>query len=88
MSSSVADAATGIGLDPEYLKFPQSSSSSAKLLAISVSSNFKLDNVEVLKSSDIDQLWSQKISGIFEAMGLYEIVRSGIDPSPLESRKS
>jgi hypothetical protein len=50
-----------------------------------VSSNVKLDNVEVLKSSDGYELWSQKMSVIFEAMGLYEIVVTGIDPSPLAS---
>jgi hypothetical protein len=44
-----------------------------------------LDNVEVLKSSDGYELWSQKISVIVEAMGLYEIVVSSIDPSPLVS---
>jgi hypothetical protein len=83
MSSSAADAAAGFGLDPEYLKFRQSISSSAKLSAVTASSNVKLDNVEVLKSSDGYELWSQKMSVIFEAMGLYEIVVSGIDPSPL-----
>jgi hypothetical protein len=60
-------------------------SSSAKLSAVTVSSNVKLDNVEVLKSSDGYELWSQKMLVIFEAMGIYEIVVSGIDPSPLAS---
>jgi hypothetical protein len=83
MSSSAADAAAGLGLDPEYLKFRQSISSSAKLSAVTVSSNVKLDNVEILKSSDGYELWSQKMLVIFEAMNLYEIVVSGIDPSPI-----
>jgi hypothetical protein len=85
MSSSAADAAAGLGLDPEYLKFQQSISSSAKLLAVTISSNVKLDNVEVRKSSDGYELWSQQMSVIFEVMGLYEIVVLGIDPSPLAS---
>jgi hypothetical protein len=83
MSSSAADAAAGLGLDLEYQKSRQLISSSAKLSAVTISSNVKLDNVEVLKSSDGYELWSQKMSGIFKAMGLYEIVVSGIDPSPL-----
>jgi hypothetical protein len=83
MSSSAVDAAAGLGLDPEYLKFRQSISSSAKLSAITVSSHVKLDIVKVLKSSDGYELWSQKMSVIFEAMGLCESVVSGIDPSPL-----
>jgi hypothetical protein len=57
----------------------------AKLSAVTVSSNIKLDNLEVLKSSDGDELWCQKMSGIFEAMGLYEIIVSGIDPSLIVS---
>jgi hypothetical protein len=85
MSSSVADAPAGLGLDPEYLAFWQSISSLAELLAIIVSFNLKLDNVEVLKSSDGYELWFQKMSVIFEAMGLYQIVVLGIDPSPLAS---
>jgi hypothetical protein len=85
MSSSAADASAGLGLDPEYLTFRQSISSLAKLSAVTVSSNVKLDNVEVLKSSDGYELWSHKMSVIFEAMGLYESVVSGIDPSPLVS---
>jgi hypothetical protein len=52
MSSSAADAAAGLGLDPDFLKFLQSISSLAQLLAVTVSSNVKLDNVEVFKSSD------------------------------------
>jgi hypothetical protein len=85
MSSSAADAAAGLGLDLEYLKFRQSISSSANLSAVTVSSNVKLDFVEVVKSSNSYELWSQKMSVIFEAMSLYEIVVSGIDPSPLAS---
>jgi hypothetical protein len=85
MSASAADAAAGLGLDPEYLKFRQSISSSAQLSAVTVSSNVKLDNVEVLKSSDSYEMWSQKMSVIFEAIGLYEIVVLGIGPSPLAS---
>jgi hypothetical protein len=85
MSCSGADVAAGLGLDPEYLIFRQSISSSAKLSAVTVFSNVKLDNVEVLKSSDSYELSSQKMSVIFEAMGLYEIIVSGIDPSPRTS---
>jgi hypothetical protein len=85
MSSSAADAAAGLGLDPEYLKFRQSILWSAKLSALTVSSYVKLHNVEVLKSSDGYELWSQNMSVIFEAMGLYEIIVSGIDASPLAS---
>jgi hypothetical protein len=85
MSSSAADAAAGLGLDPEYLKFGQSISSSAKLSAVNGSSNVKLDNVEVLKSSDGYELWSQKMSITFQTMGLYEIIVSGMYPSPLAS---
>jgi hypothetical protein len=44
-----------------------------------------LDNVAVLKSSGGYELWLQKMWVIFEAMGLYAIVVSGIDPSPLPS---
>jgi hypothetical protein len=85
MMSSAADAAAGLGLHPEYFKFWQSISKLAKLSAVTVSSNVKLDNVEVLKSFDGYELWSQKLLGIFEVMGLYEIVETGIDPSPLTS---
>jgi hypothetical protein len=85
MFSSPADATAGLGLDPEYLQFRQSISSSAELSAVTVSCNFKLDNVEVLKLSDGYKLWSQKMSVIFKAMGLYKIVVSGIDSSPLAS---
>jgi hypothetical protein len=85
MSSSAAEPATGLGHDPDYLKFWQSISSSANLSADTVSSNVKLDNVDVSKSSDGYELWSQKMSVIVEAMGLYKSVVSGIDPSPLAS---
>jgi hypothetical protein len=85
MSSSATDAAASLSLDPDYLKFRQSISSSAKFSAVTVSSNVKFDNVEVLKSSDGYELWSQKMSVIFEAMGLYKIVVSDIDLSRLES---
>jgi hypothetical protein len=88
MSSSAADATPGLGLDPADLNFQQSMSSSANLSAVTGSSNVMLDNVEVLKLSDGYELWSQKISVIFEVMGLYEIVVSGIDLSPLASGKS
>jgi hypothetical protein len=50
-----------------------------------VSSNVKFDNFEVLKSSDGYELWSQKMSVIFEAMGLYDILVMGIDLSLLVS---
>jgi hypothetical protein len=85
MSSSTADAAAGLGLDPEYQKFQQSISLSAELSAVSISTNIKLDDVEVLKSSDPYEQWSQKMSFMFEAIELYEIVVSGIDTSPLAS---
>jgi hypothetical protein len=85
MSASAADAAAGLCFDPEFLKFQQSISSSTKLSAITFFSNVKLDNVEVLKSSYGYELRSQKMSVIFEAMSLYEIVVSGIDQSPLTS---
>jgi hypothetical protein len=83
--SSTADADAGLGFDPEYLKYWQSISLSAKLSAVTVSSNVKLDNVEVLKSSDGYDLWSQKMLVIVVVMGLYEIVVSGIDQSSLAS---
>jgi hypothetical protein len=44
-----------------------------------------LDNVEVLKSSGGYELWSQNMSVIFEAMGLYEFVVLGINRAPLAS---
>jgi hypothetical protein len=74
---------TGIGLDPNLPKFWQLIVSSAKLSAITHSSNLKLDNVELLNSPDGYKPWSQKISVICDAMGIYTIVVSGIDPSPL-----
>jgi hypothetical protein len=83
MSSSAADAAASLGLDQAYVKFRQSILLPAKLLVVTVSSNVKFDNIEVLRSSNSYELWSQKISLIFEAMGHYEIFVSGIDPSPL-----
>jgi hypothetical protein len=85
MSSSATDAAAGLSLDPEYHKFRQSILSSAKLSAVTVSSNVQLDNVEVLKSPDDYERWSQKMLVFFVALGLYDIVVSGIDPSPLTS---
>jgi hypothetical protein len=85
MSSSAANAAAGLSLDPEFLKFQQSISSSPKLSGVTVSSNVLFDNVEVLKSSDGYELWSQNMSVIFEAMVLYDILVSGIDPSTLTS---
>jgi hypothetical protein len=88
MSSSTADPGAGLGLDPEYLKFPQSISLLEQLSPVTVSSNIKLDTIEVLKSSDCYEHWSQKMLVIFEAMALYEIGVSGIDPCPLASAKS
>jgi hypothetical protein len=85
MSSSDSDTATCLGLDPEYLNFRQSISSLAKWSAIIVSSNIKLNNFEVLKSSDGYELWSQKMSLILEVIGLYDIVVMGIDLSVLKS---
>jgi hypothetical protein len=61
------------------VNFRKSISSFAKLVAVTVSSNVKLNNVEVLKSTDGYELWLQKMSVIFKLMGLYEIVVSGID---------
>jgi hypothetical protein len=52
MWSSAADAAAGLGLNPEYLKFWQSILSTAKLSTITVSSNIKVDNFKVLQMSD------------------------------------
>jgi hypothetical protein len=74
MSSSAADAAAGLTLNPQYVKFRQSIMSSVKLSAATVSSKIKLDNVEVHNSSDGYELWSKKMSVMFEVMGLYEIV--------------
>jgi hypothetical protein len=85
MSSSAADAAAHLALYLEDLIFRQSISSSDNLSAITVSSNVKLDNVEVLTSSAIDELWAQKKSVIFETMSPYYIVVLGIEPSPLAS---
>jgi hypothetical protein len=61
MSSSASDDVAGLGLDPESLKFQQSILSSVKLWAVTVSSNVKLDNVEVLKSSDGYELWAKRM---------------------------
>jgi hypothetical protein len=85
MSFSAADAATGLGLNRECLKFQQSISSLAKLSAVTISSQVKFDNVEVLKLSHSYELCSQKLSVILEVIGLYEIVGTGIDPSSLTS---
>jgi hypothetical protein len=85
MSSLDADAATVLGLDPESLKFWQWISPLAKLSAVTVSSNVKWNNVEVLKSADGYELWSQKMLIIWEAMGLKKIVLTGINPLPLAS---
>jgi hypothetical protein len=85
MSSSAVDAAASHGLDLEYLKFLQSISSSAKLSAVTVSSNVELANIEVLKSSNRYELWAQKMSVIFGARGIDKIVVSCINPSPLAS---
>jgi hypothetical protein len=81
--SSVAYAAAGLSLDLEYLKLLQLISSSAQVLAIIGFSNGKLDNDELLKSSDSYELWSPKMLIIFEAIGLSEIVVRGINPSAL-----
>jgi hypothetical protein len=50
------DAAAGLGLDPEYLKFWQSISSSAKRSHVTVSPGLELNNVGVLKLSDSYEL--------------------------------
>jgi hypothetical protein len=88
MLSSAADAAAYLSLDPENLKFQQLISSLAKLSAVTIFFNVKLDNVELLNLSDTYELWSQNISVIFDAMGLYKIIVSCIDPSPLASTKN
>jgi hypothetical protein len=85
MSSSAADTATRLCLNPEDLKFSQLISSSAKLSAVTVSSNIKLDNIEVLTWTDGYKLWSQQILVIFEGMDLNEIILLAIDPSLLAS---
>jgi hypothetical protein len=85
MLTSVTDTGASLGLVLDYLKFLQSTLSSAKLLAISVSSNIKLDDVEVLKSSNRYAISSQKMLVIFEAIGLYEILVLGINSSLLAS---
>jgi hypothetical protein len=85
MSSSAADSDSGLDLDPDYLKFRLWIWSVAKLSAITISSNVKLRNVEILKLSSHNTLWSQKMSAMFEVMWLYEIVVMGIHPSPLIS---
>jgi hypothetical protein len=83
MLSSAADAAACLGLNLYYLKFWHSILSLAKLLTFTVSSNVKLDHIEVLKSPHDDELWSQNISVIIEGIGDYNIVISEIDPSLL-----
>jgi hypothetical protein len=85
MSVSAADATGSLGLDLEYLKFWSSIASSAKLSAVTIFSNVKLDNIELLMSSKGYEIWSQKMSVILKTMGHYEIVVSGIDPPPLTS---
>jgi hypothetical protein len=82
MLSSAADAAPGFDLDPDYLKFWQWIWSLAKLSAITIACNVKLGKVEVLKLSDSYKLWSQKMSVIFEAMSLDNLIITCIDPSP------
>jgi hypothetical protein len=83
--SSTADGATDVSLNQRYLKFRTSITSWANLSAITISSNVKLCNLEVVKLYDGSEQWLRKISVIFEAMGLYELFVSGIDPSPLAS---
>jgi hypothetical protein len=55
------------------------------LSAITFYSQVKLDNTEGLNFSDDYELGSQKMSGILEEMGLYEIVIMGIKLSPRAS---
>jgi hypothetical protein len=76
---------SGLGIYLEYPIFWQSISSSVKPSAVTVSSNVTLDKVEVLISSEGNELWSQKMSVILDTMGLYEIVIMGIDSSLLVS---
>jgi hypothetical protein len=53
------------------------------LVIITGSSNIKLDNIEVFKLSDSYELYSKKISVIFEEMGHYKIDVFNIDPLSL-----
>jgi hypothetical protein len=53
------------------------------MVAITVSSNVKLNNVEVLKFSNGYELWLQKMSLIVEVLSSQEIVVTAINPSPL-----
>jgi hypothetical protein len=85
MSSSTTDAPTGFCFDPEDLECRQLISFSDNLLSVTILSNIKSDTVEVLKSSDGDELWTQKMSGSFPVMGIYKFVVSGVDPSGLAS---
>jgi hypothetical protein len=78
--SFAADAAAGLGLDPEFVRYRYSISSSAKESTVTIASNVKLDNVEVLESFNGYDLSSQTISLIFESMGHYKIVILSIDP--------
>jgi hypothetical protein len=57
MSSSAADTATGLGIDLDDLKFWQSISSSAKLSAITVSTNVKVDDIKGHQLYDSYELW-------------------------------
>jgi hypothetical protein len=85
ISCSPADPAAGLGLNPEFLKFLPSISSSAILSAVDVSSNVQLDNFEDLKFSDGYELGSHIMSVIIHAICINKIVVSSIDPSQLAS---
>jgi hypothetical protein len=85
MSCSAADAAASLGFDLEYRIFRHLISSPDSLSAVTISANVMLNHLEVLKLSDGYELWSQKISVPFEAIGLYDIILTGIDLSPLAS---
>jgi hypothetical protein len=85
MSSSATDGTAGLVLELEYVIFRQSISSSPKLSAVTVSSNVNLDNVDVLKSSESYELWSQSMLVIVEMIGLNEIIVKVINPLPVDS---
>jgi uncharacterized protein YpbB len=81
MSSSSHDAVTGLSLYLESLKVQESISISDKLIAVTDSSNIKLEKVEVLKSFEGYNLWSHNMLVIFEAMRIAQIVLLAIDLS-------
>jgi hypothetical protein len=85
MSLSTANAATTHGVNPDSLNFKQLISSWVKSLAATGPSNVKSNISKASKSFNGYELWSPKLSIIFEVMYLDEIVVSGIDPLPVVS---